>query len=313
MAVLRSLTKIAINHFGYDIRRVADPVSVHVEPSDLDPVTLEYMPHRRGHAVIEVATEDLRAFHALALPLRRDCHPFVRAIAAALEEGSGDGARAAIEAVLRDYYDRVRPASAADVLGVPLDDIPALRDFAPNSEGHPIDVNALPWSGRSPAQVKEGRRLTAVYEGLQNGVLAKVEDGVTSFGPVQQAKLALEVGRLFRLFESVKTRGFRRFEPRAPLQVAAFRRNSEYRWVINSGQHRFATAAAFGIETLPAMVTEVIRRDDAALWPQVVSGVFTLPGAISVFDRIFDGVPAPVCRGWAGMPPLTEERSIACC
>jgi hypothetical protein len=309
MAVLRSVVKIAINHFGYDVRRVATPARADVAVSGMDPVTFEYLPHRRGHAIVSVPLADVRAFHALGLRLEAQHHPFVRAISAALQDERAS--RDAIADVLREYYQKVCPASAADVLGLPADEIPGLRGFAPNSDDHPIDVDVLPWSGRSPAEIKEGRRRTAVYEGLQNGVFARAEEGVTSFGPVKDSKLILEIDRLSRLFESVKASGFRRFEPRAPLQVAAFRRDGEYRWVINSGQHRFATAAAFGLETLPAMVTQVIRRDDAALWPQVVSGVFTEHGAATVFDRIFDGVPAPICHDWIESGAHHQETTPA--
>lgn len=311
MSFLRGITKIAINQFGYDVRRVASPAKMTMAGDGADPITFEYMKDRRGYAVLEVPVADLRAFHSLALPLRPECHPFVRAIEAGLRESSEEAVRKAIESVLRSYYEQVRPATAAEVLGLRWEHLPGLRDFAPNSDDHPIDVNVVPWGGRSPAEVREGRRRTASFEGLQNGVFARVSDGVTSFGPVNDAKLELEVNRLSRLLASVKSRGFDRFEPRAPLQVGAYRRGDQYRWVINSGQHRFATAAAFGIETLPAMVTEVIRREDSGYWPQVVSGIFTDDGAKLLFDRIFDGVPAPACISWIEDCELRKETRRA--
>lgn len=305
---LRGMTKIAINHFGFDVRRVASPAKLTMAGADADPITFEYIKDRRGYAVLEIPVADLRAFHCLGLPLRPDCHPFVRAIEAALGESNEEQARSVIERVLRDYYRQVQPSNAAEVMGLRLDDLPGIRDFEPNTDDHPVDVNIVPWNGRSPAEVRMGRRRTASFEGLQNGVFARITDGVTSFGPVNEAKVELEVNRLSRLLASVKARGFDRFDPRAPLQVGAFRRGGEYRWVINSGQHRFATAASFGIETLPAMVTEVIRRDDAAYWPQVVSGIFTEAGAKQLFDRIFDGVPSPACASWIEPPLLRAEE-----
>ena len=308
MNFLRGMAKIAINHFGFDIRRVASPAKITMAGADADPITFEYIRDRRGYAVLEVAVADLRAFHCLGLPLKPGCHPFVRAIEAALHESSDEEAERTIERVLRDYYRQVQPATVAEVMGLEWNDLPGIRGFEPNTDDHPIDVNIVPWNGRSPAEVRQGRRRTASFEGLQNGVVARLADGVTSFGPVNEAKVELEVRRLSRLLASVKSRGFDRFNPRAPLQVGAFRRGGEYRYVINSGQHRFATAAAFGVETLPAMVTEVIRRDDSAYWPQVVSGVFTEAGAKQLFDRIFDGVPSPACASWIERPELCEEE-----
>lgn len=309
MTVLRALTKIAINHLGYNIRRVASPATVHIAEPGTDPITFEYVPQLRGYAVLEIPLADARAFHALGLPLRSDSQPYVRAAQCARQQSSEDRARTSIEAVLRGYYEAVRPASAAEVLDLSWEQLPGLLGSAANSDDHPIDTSFLPW-GRSPAEVREGRRRCATFEGLQNGVIANVADGVTSFGPVSPAKLSLEVSRLSRLVASVKSRGFIRFNPRSPLQVSAFRRADQYKWVINSGQHRFAVAAAFGVEWVPAMVTDVVRRDDARYWPQVVNGIFTEAGALSVFDRIFDGTPAAICNGWIQSARLDEKLNV---
>ena len=298
MSVLRALAKITINRFGYDVRRVESSAKVHVAGPKFDPITVEYQLNRRGHVLFDVALTDMRAFGALALPLRSDCHPFVLAIARALADTDDETARATIKGVVRDYYETVQPASAIDMLGIDPDAAPGLRDAAPGSVDHFIDASVLPWSGRAPAEIRELRRRTATFEGLQHGARSCLEDGVTAFGPVTEKKVTLEVDRLLKLLKSVRSRGFTRHDPRSPLQISALRRGEEYRWLIHSGQHRFAAAAAFAVETLPAMVTHVIRGDDAPYWPQVVSGIFTEAGATAIFDRIFDGSPAPVCEPW---------------
>lgn len=296
--LVRAFAKLALNRFGYDVRRVASAADGNLAGPDADPVTVEYQLGRRGYVLFDVGLEDVRAFGGMALPLRVDCHPFVRAIALALEQTGEAAARATIEAVMRDYYATVRPASAFDVLGIDPNMAPGLRAAAPGSDDHTIDTAVLPWSERTPAEIRAGRRRTATFEGLEHGVRARLEDGVTAFGPVSLRKLALEVERLLKLLESVRLSGFSRHSPRSPLQVGALRRGEEYRWLIYSGQHRFATAAAFGVDTLPAMVTQVIRGEDARLWPQVASGLFTEAGATAVFNRMFDGLPAPACEPW---------------
>jgi hypothetical protein len=298
VTLVRYLTKIVINHFGYDVRRVARPDTVHIADAGANPITFEYIRDKRGYAVLEVPIADLRGFHALALRLQPDCHPFVRAIDQALRQTGDTAARDTIEAVLRCYYQQVRPANAAEVVGLGWDDLPTLAEVEPRTSEHPIDASFLPWDARTPSQITESRRRTAIFEGLQNRRLGKLEHGVTSFGPLHPDKLSLEIDRLFRLAKSVKSRGFIRFDPRSPLQVSALLRDGRYTWLINSGQHRFAAAAALKIETLPAMVTRLVRRDDAPYWPQVVSGRFTLSGARSLFDRIFDGVPSPAASQW---------------
>ena len=298
MSVFRSLTKIAFNRFGYDVRRVAGPADVQVANAKSDPVTFEYDVHRRGYVVFEVALEHVRAFGALGFPLTARAHPFVRALQLGLQAGDERSARAAIERELREYYDTVRPDSTLALLGLDRASAPGIGDDARGDDGRNVVTNVLPWSARSPAEIREARRRTAIFEGLQKGRRSRLEDGVTAFGPVAPRKLELEVSRLFDLLVSVRARGFTRQVPSGPLQVDALRRGEDYRWLINSGQHRFAAAAAFDVATVPAMVTRVIRRDDSRHWPQVVSGLFTEAGALALFDRIYAGQPAPIVKPW---------------
>lgn len=298
--MLRSLTRMALIRLGYDIRRVSSPGKVHF-PDQSDPITIEYQPAMRGRAVFEIALAETRSFQALALPLRRDRHPFVKALEACRGEADAQAARTVIEDTLRTYYEQVQPGSAVEALGVTDDEAPGLR-------GMPASVYLLPWSGQTIDQESDRFRRIAKHEGLENGAVVSLSDGLTTFGPVTRAKLSLEVGRLSGLVTSTTARGFTRLAPRSPLEVAAIRSGNQYKWLINTGQHRFATAAALAIKSLPAVVTQVIRREDAPYWPQVVSGVFTEAGALSVFDRIFSGTPAPVCTGWIERAAGNERR-----
>ena len=298
VSVFRSLAKIAFDRFGYDVRRVAGPAHPQVADPKSDPVTFEYDVHRRGYVLFEVALEQVRAFGALGLSLTAQAHPFVRALQLALQGGDARSTRTAIERVLDEYYGAVRPDSTLALLGLDRKSAPALSDGGDGADGRLMVTGVLPWSARSPAEICEARRRTAVFEGLQKGMRSRLEDGVTAFGPVTPRKLALEVSRLFDLLVSVRARGFIRHDPRSPLQVDALRRGEDYRWLINSGQHRFAAAGAFDVISLPAMVTRVIRRDDARHWPQVVSGLFTKTSALALFDRIYEGQPAPILAPW---------------
>lgn len=307
MSVIRALAKIALNRFGYDVRRVASSPDVPVAEPGTDPITVEYQLNRRGFVPFDVPLQDARGFGALALQLRPECHPFVRACSLAMAKTEKNAAKATVEDVMRDYYAAVRPASAFEMLGISPHEAPGLRQAAPGSLDHFIDASVLPWSGRAPAEIRELRQRTATFEGLQHGMRSRLEDGVTAFGPVSERKLMLEVERLLKLLKSVRSRGFVRHDPRAPLQVTALRRAESYRWLIQSGQHRFAAAAAFGVTSLPAMVTHVIRDEDARFWPQVASGLFTEAGATAVFNRMFDGLPGPACEVW--IATLTEAKS----
>jgi hypothetical protein len=113
------------------------------------------------------------------------------------------------------------------------------------------------------------------------------------------------------LLSSVRRRGFSPAFFEEPLKVIGLRRGDIYRWSTESGQHRFAMAGAVGLDTVPARVLGVVRREDARYWPQVVNGTFSIAGAEQVFDRIFDARPARVCASWiAAQTALVDDERI---
>ncbi len=289
MALIRSLAKLAINRLGYEVRRAPSRGKVHFAKDGSDPVTFEYHPRKRGYTIFDVLIEDVRAFDPICLPLAGTLHPFVPASLAALE--AADATNTRVSDILDQYYAVVQPASALDVLDLEPDDAPGLVGAAPTDY-------VMPWTHVTPEEIRSSRQRVAVFEGLQNGFSVDPSDGMTTFGPVKPAKLSMEALRISRLARSVKAKGFLGLGGREPLQVCALRRDQECRWLIQHGQHRFAMAAAMGIEKVPAQVTQVIRREDAAYWPNVVNGSYTAAGAAKLFDRLFAGTPARIADAW---------------
>ncbi len=289
MSLIRGLAKLAINRWGYEIRRAPSRGKVHFAKDGSDPVTFEYLPRQRGYTIFGVLIEDVRAFDPICLPLTETLHPFVPASLAALEVDESPDTQVA--GILDRYYAKVQPVSALDVLDLEPADAPGLVGAAPTDY-------VMPWAHVTPDEIRNSRQRVAAFEGLQNGFSVDPSDGMTTFGPVKSAKLAMEALRISRLARSVKTKGFLGLGGREPLQVCALRRDKECRWLVQHGQHRFAMAAALGIEKVPAQVTQVIRREDAAYWPNVVNGSYTAAGAEKLFDRLFAGTPARVAAAW---------------
>jgi hypothetical protein len=307
----RELIRRTLNRFGYDLYRVGSSASLDTADPGMDPLTFEYLPHRRGFVVFDVRMRDVRGFFGLAL-LTREMHPFYWAMSRAVDEDSEKVRREIVESALAEYYGAVQPSSALEVVDL------AERE-APGLSGVPAYGFILPWSHQSVAEVIEGRIRSVRFEGLQNRKISDIRDGLTAFGPVGPAKLALEVQRICGLLSSVRQRGFspRLFE--SPLNVIGLRRGDSYRGSTESGQHRFAMAAAVGLEVVPARVIRIVRREDAAYWPQVVNGTFTVAGAERVFDRLFEGKPARVCEPWieaqrrrgtAGAPAVAAGQPV---
>lgn len=268
--------------YGLELRRVPKAYAS-TAVKTLDPVTCEYIPALRGRAVIEMQLSDARAFHVLGLKYDPVSHPFVRASIAGLSATEGDVERCIFKN-LADYYTGFGPCTAAEVAGLDTLDAPGLA--AVHASGW-----ILPWSARSVAQTIVGRETALQQVAFEHGQKLTMSDGLTAFGPVSERKLALETSRLAKLIASVKVKGFQPYSQKSPLKVTGLRSAKTYRWLVEEGQHRLAVAAALGITDVPTMVVEVVRREDAAFWPQVVNGVFKPEGAVTLFDRIWDGKP----------------------
>jgi len=297
----RELIRRTLNQFGYDIYRVGKSARQDLAHPAMDPLTFEYIPQRRGFAVFNVRMMDVRGFFGLAL-MTRQMHPFFWAMSRALDEEDEEVRRQIVETTLADYYGAVQPSSALDVVDLEEADAPGLV-------GVPSFSFIMPWSPRDVAELTEGRARSVRFEGIQYGRISNIGDGLTAFGPVTPAKLALEVHRICVLLSSVRRRGFSPAFFEGPLKVTGLRRGDSYRWSTESGQHRFAMAGAVGLNTVPARVLGVVRREDARYWPQVVNGTFSVAGAEKVFDRIFDARPARVCARWiAGQAALVEDE-----
>jgi hypothetical protein len=307
MGMVHFIVKDVFNALGFDIRRRPQPAEVLAgERHVIDPITFQYL---RAPAIVDVALDDVRGLSSLGLPLRADAHPFVRAATIARHAPLGADRTLALREVLSRYYGTVRPASALEALDLTWDDAPGLA-------GAPPAGWIFPWSDRSVEQTLRGRERAMRLDALQYGRRTKVGSGFTAFGPVGEAKLDLEVRRIEQLVDSLARTGFRVYDRKNPLQVIGLRANGVYRWLIWAGHHRFAACAAFAIRSVPALVPNVVRREDHALWPQVVSGVYHPKGALKVFDRLFRGQAASVCEAWhtaaeaAGTPTAAASPRV---
>jgi hypothetical protein len=299
----RELIRRTLNHFGYDVYQIGRSARQEVADPSIDPLTFDYMPQRRGFAVFDIRMRDVRGFFGLAL-MTREMHPFFWAMSRALDEDDEETRRQIVEATLADYYAAVRPCSALEVMDLEEADAPGLV-------GIPAFSFIMPWSPRDVDELTKARARSVRFEGIQNGRFSDIGHGLTAFGPVTPEKLALEVHRICTLLSSVRRRGFSPAFFEGPLKVTGLRRGDTYRWSTESGQHRFAMAGAVGLESVPARVVGIVRREDARYWPQVANGTFTAAGAEKVFDRIYDARPAKVCEAWIATQSALAEETLS--
>lgn len=262
-----------------DVRGVADhPSSLLYYGRKTAPSVLVEAPIRRGYS-LEVFS------------LRADgSNPFVCAIRNAIRSRNG---REAIRRTLAHYYRAVRPKSAAQWLGITADD-------APEMASEPVWARLLPWEDDTVSDRKRNIRQKVRSENRRRGEVLSIHDGWKLCGPVSEAFLRIQSGRLYELYRSIARRGLvRHDEVDGDIRAVALIDGDRWRWLqCGGGFHRAAVAAALGYRSMPVRIWRVVYRRQVELWPQVARGEFTREGALAVFDRIFSGKSPAVVKNW---------------
>jgi hypothetical protein len=299
MNVVRFALKRLLLSMNLDVRRIGGtPASFH-RLGELNPITFQYLSDLKITPFLTIELPQARAGVMGFSYSPASAHPLARAFQAA-RGGTNNRVRMdAVRAVLSDYYGLVRPSSAFEVVDLTPDDAPGLA-------GIPRHSWVMPWSEQSVEDIATHRRICLEEEGLLKGVFVSLEDGATLYGPVSEKKLGLETERVLTLARSIEAKGFQPNENHR-IEVMGLRSGAEYRWFVVQGQHRLAACAAFDIMQVPARLNRIIRREDAEFWPHVVSGTFTLTGALKCFDRLFAGKVAACAAFWLS-PSLKKKR-----
>lgn len=238
----------------------------------------------------------LSSFRWSRLGLRLDdpeTNPFVRSV---MESRTGHVSRYE-QSPLKQHFDSWHPVSSAEVLGLDADHAGLLGSQPPQAV-------ALPWAPEAGI-VDPVVRLDRVdrwnrAESRSTGVEVGVAAGHKHFGPVSESLGRLEFARYGSLADAIETRGFR---PRVAegyigvqILVDGARRAA---LITGPGLHRSVVAGALGVDPLTVAVDKqppMVHRSDAESWPGVRSGLFTLAGALGVFDRVMAGAPPSTSR-----------------
>jgi|SRR5690625_2098883 len=119
------------------------------------------------------------------------------------------------------------------------------------------------------------------------------KEGSQSFGPVSQAKGNLEFSRLINTYNSISSKGYTVDYFHNQISGYFIKSDSDYRFIIQNGNHRTASLAALGIKSIPVIFRydypRVIDINDVELWPQVKNGNVTKCDAESIFYAMFQG------------------------
>lgn len=225
-------------------------------------------------------------------------HPWVVAVRRAVAAGD----RSVVRSVLDAYYSTVNPGDAAEWLDIPAGSAPALAERSPVAA-------VLPWSMFRPEEEADRQESIHRRENEAHGLSGGVSRGAKAFGPIDDGRLAMETGRLWDLVGSIARIGLDTTRRDYSLSGDFLIDGSRFAVLVRGGGHRAAVASALGIERIPMRVSTLVRRDEAAIWPQVVSGVYDEATALRVFDRLLSGEPPSVAASWLDHAPELGETA----
>lgn len=191
--------------------------------------------------------------------------------------------RALLKEALSTFYAQWQPASVADYFQLAPGRCPRLREL-------PVWLSYWPWDQRYFTQSELMCDAARQQIGrIQSHRRPDLPSSWKCSGPVSPAKLDLEVERLARLVESIRERGFhRRDAVDGDIRVVILQHaDGRWRWCVSCGHHRAVVLVALGVASLPVRVVNIVRREEASMWPGVVSGRFDVASALQVFDDCF--------------------------
>jgi hypothetical protein len=187
---------------------------------------------------------------------------------------------------LEAFYEQWQPRTLAESMGL---DSSSAGEFLSNEAAF---CKVRPWRAGFHQQYFADRLTRKEFRKIQDreGVRGQNIAGTLTFGPVSRSFGEITFKRLTKVFDSIRAQGFRPAAGGEPMRTGVLARLDEWVLVVHSGKHRAAACAAARCKEIPVVLEPlVIRREDAASWPNVRAGLFTIGQARTVFDRWFEG------------------------
>lgn len=195
---------------------------------------------------------------------------------------------------LEKYYANFQPSSGIEYLGLAGENLHA--SFLQS----PLWITE-PWFG-VPSVNEETRKTEIMHlegnksmsSGGSEDIRAIYSKEWNFFGPLSFERGAVEFDRLIAVAESIMDIGYVRNDRLdGDITGNLLIRDDGFSVTIGAGQHRVCALAANNYTEatvrFKAGECNIIRREDAGLWPGVKYNLFTVTQAQAVFDRVFDG------------------------
>jgi hypothetical protein len=254
-----------------------------LHPVDLTDVTtdpVEALYRSRGRScLVRAPVSRLRGAGGFAFDV---ANPFVET----LDLYGRGGCPGYVGSPMERYYAEWQPDTLASAFGL---EARTASEFL----GRPADYcKVRPWESGYHRQYFADRLTRKEFRKVREreGLAGQEVAGTLMFGPVSESFGEITFRRMARVFDSVREKGYRPAIGGEHMRATVLIRNRDWRLVVHSGKHRaIACAAADCPEVVVMLEPTSVRHEDAASWPNVRDGLFTLDEARTVFDRWFDG------------------------
>lgn len=292
-AIIKSLEKL-----GYSLQPMHNSMPIDLRRTNSDPRQLMYVSHIQP-VIINLPINQGRGFLFFSFS-RNGAHPYV---VAAIKAQDSENVFEKVRSVLKAFYGMVSFEETEDVLGLEknaLDPDISKKLYEYDRLHYPL----LPWAIKpldkwmrtcKKGLMKERERLNKENKYEAWWVWDKfinIED---------------ETYRLVRLLDSIKKNGYLRNNNRdGDIRANILIDNNNWRWQLVGGNHRASVLSALDYKYIPVRVNQLVNRNDVAIWPQVLAGVYTKEAALKVFDYCFNASPPPVTHQW-----VSEIRSYS--
>jgi len=248
-----------------------------------DPWELMYS-YKGSSVVVNLSPKFGISLPALAL-LGDEKHPFVSALEGSEKLKTEEEKLNYLKNKLRTYYSNFQPKSASEALNVDIEySNRELLNFPPYAM-------VLPWQSVSLESQKASIESSVIKENKPFDRNLDIRSGWAWSGPVSDKKIEIESKRLLYVYSSIKEKGYLRSDKIDGDIIANILHKNEGSpvvWQCTIGQHRCFSLTALGFDSIPCRVSNIIRREDVNIWPNVKNGLFTVEESLKIFDSFYE-------------------------
>jgi hypothetical protein len=196
-----------------------------------------------------------------------------------------------LEMVLSDYYKIVNFKNVAELL-----------DLKENKKLllYPHWATIMPWKNEKLDDWQFKVRKNIKTQNFIEGKFLKQDNGWAWTGKTSNKKMKLEARRTINLYKKILKYGYNRknHSDGDILCDILVDENNNWVWQSIQGQHRAICLSALGYEKIIIRINNIIYKNEAELWPNVVNQTFSIEEAKKVFDMIFQNKENQKLSDW---------------